>query len=141
MARRLLLCCMLSGLLAGCATAPAKPPAGPQFDGVYQGDNRLVRGFGFLCEPADIPRAVTVQGGQFDYPFPVNAPRTAPLHVQIAEDGTFYGAMQFGMVTTTHFGANYKTEWAIVSGGISGSELQGTLSSDECTRQLTMQRR
>jgi hypothetical protein len=140
MAHRLLLCCILGGLMAGCATTPAKPPAGPQFDAVYQGDDRLVSGFGFICDPADTPRTLTIQGGRFDYPFLVNAPRTAPLPVQIAEDGTFWGAMQYGVVTTMRFGSNYKTEWVTVSGRISGPDLQGTVSNEECTRQLTMQR-
>ena len=135
---RLCSCCVLALLLGCVATGP---PAGPQFDGVYQGASRLVGGGGPLCGTPDEQLALTVRNGQFDYPFLVNAPRTAPLNVQIAADGSFRGDMQFGFVEPWAFGTGYRTEWATVSGHIVASTMQGTIETLECTRQMSMQRR
>ncbi len=140
---RLALCCALALLLTGCAATAPRPPAGPELDGVYQGTSRLVRGGGPLCGAPDEQLALIVRDGQFDYPFLVNAPRTAPLHVQVAIDGSFRGDMQFGVVEPRGRDAlsEYRTEWATVAGRIGGSTMEGTVENLECTRQLSMQRR
>ena len=83
--------------LAGCvATLPPMPPAGVQFDGNYVGQDTLISGVEFLCGTANLPERIEVQNGRFAYPFQVNPPRTAPLPVQIFEDGTVAGQMQYG---------------------------------------------
>ena len=86
--------------LAGCAgiadTTPPVPAAGAQFDGSYVGQDTLLSGVAFLCGAADLPERIEVQNGQFAYPFQVNPPRVAPLPVQIFEDGTLAGQMQYG---------------------------------------------
>ena len=41
-----------------------------------------------FCVAPNLPERIEVQNGQFAYPFQVNPPRVAPLHVQIFEDGT-----------------------------------------------------
>ena len=133
--------CALALLLSGCVATAAGPPAGPRFDGVYQGASRLVSGGGPLCGMPDAQLVLTVRDGQFDYPFLVNAPRTAPLHVQIATDGSFRGDMQFGVVEPRGSRADYRTEWATVAGHIVGSTMQGTIENLECTRQMSMQQR
>lgn len=135
-------CGALALLLAACAT-PLGPPAGPEFDGVYLGSSRLVGGGGPLCGNPDLQLALTVHDGQFDYPFLVNAPRTAPLHVQVATDGRFRGDMQFGVVEPRGRDATteYRTEWATVAGRIAGSGMEGTIENLECTRRMSMQRR
>ena len=134
-------CVALAVLLTACAPALG-PPAGPQFDGIYQGASRLVRGGGPLCGYPDAQLALTVRDGQFDYPFLVNAPRTAPLRVQVATDGRFRGDMQFGVVEPRGRDATteYRTEWATVAGRIAGATMEGTVESRECTRQIAMQR-
>ena len=87
-------------LLAGCAgiadTTPPLPAAGTQFDGSYVGQDTLLSGVAFLCGAADLPERIEVQNGQFAYPFQVNPPRVAPLPVQVFEDGTLAGQMQYG---------------------------------------------
>ena len=136
-------CCVLALLLTGCAAPVLGPPAGPEFDGVYQGASRLVGGGGPLCGTPDEQLSLTVRDGQFDYPFLVNAPRTAPLHVQIATDGSFRGEMQFGVAELRgrEAASGYRTEWATVTGHIGGSTMEGTIKNLECTRQMSMQRR
>ena len=88
--------------LAGCAgmadTTPPSQVAGPQFDGSYVGQDTLLSGVAFLCGAADLPERIEVQNGQFAYPFQVNPPRVAPLPVQIFEDGSLAGQMQYGTV-------------------------------------------
>ena len=88
--------------LAGCAgmadTTPPSPAAGTQFDGSYVGQDTLLSGVAFLCGAADLPERIEVQNGQFAYPFQVNPPRVAPLPVQIFEDGSLAGQMQYGTV-------------------------------------------
>lgn len=129
--------------LAGCAglpgAAPALPAAGSQFDGTYAGQNSLVSGWGFLCGAPSYPETIAVSGGRFDYPFAVNPPRTAPVAVQIAADGTFRGQMQYG---TEDFGprSRYLTAWVTVTGRITGTMLDATVTDLRCVRRLTAQR-
>ena len=131
-------CCALVLLLAGCANQSG-PPAGPQFDGVYSGGVRVIRGGGFVCNYNPDTLSLTVQNGQFDYPFVVNGPRTAPLHVQVFADGRFRGDMQFGVVDPLAR-SQYRTEWATVAGKIDGASLEGTIDNLECTRQMSLRR-
>ena len=138
MLARLASCCALALLMAGCASQG--PPAGPQFDGAYQGTSRLIRGGGPLCGEPFQTLALDVADGQFDYPFLVNAPRTAPLRVRVFADGSFRGDMQFGVVDPLAR-TQYRTEWATVTGHIAGPALQGTIDNLECTRQMALQRR
>lgn len=140
---RLTPCCALALLLAGCAASAPGPSAGTKFDGVYQGASRLVRGGGPLCGAPNEPLTLTVRDGQFDYPFLVNAPRTAPLPVQIAADSRFRGSTQFAVAEPRGMsaGAVSRTEWASVTGRIVGSTMEGTIETLECTRQMSMQRR
>jgi hypothetical protein len=129
--------CAFALLMAGC-TQPG-PPAGPQFDGAYQGTSRLIRGGGPLCGDPVQSLTIDVRDGTFDYPFLVNAPRTAPLRTQIFADGHFRGDMQFGLVDPlTRSG--YRMEWATVAGHMDGPNLEGTIDNWECTRQMSLQR-
>ena len=137
---RLSACCALALLLTGCVGTASGPPAGPQFDGLYQGGSHIIRGGGPFCGTPAQPLALTVHDGQFDYPFLVNAPRTAPLRVQVFADGSFRGDMQFGLVDPRVRG-DYRTEWATVSGRITGATMEGTADNLECTRQVALQRR
>ena len=85
--------------LAGCAGIAGTTPPVPavtQFDGRYVGQDTLLSGAAFLCGAASLPEPIEVQNGQFAYPFQVNPPRAAPLRVQIFEDGTLAGQMQYG---------------------------------------------
>ena len=143
MISRMSRCCALALVLTGCTTTALGPPAGPQFDGAYQGASRLVRGGGPLCGAPDEQLVLTVRDGQFDYPFLVNAPRTAPLRVQVVTDGGFRGEMQFGVVEPRGRDAasEYRAEWATVTGRIVGSTMEGNIENLECTRQMSMQRR
>jgi len=131
----------LAALAAGCAAVPGgMQAAGNQFDGVYAGDNQLVRGFGFVCGSPDDSLSLTVHDGRFDYPFAVAPPRTVPLPVQIAADGSFSGQMQYG--TDEYLPrSNYRTEWVTVNGRITGATLDATEVELRCTRHLTLQRR
>lgn len=132
-------CCALALLMSGCSANQSGPPAGPQFDTVYSGSVRVIRGGGFVCGYNPETLVLTVRDGQFDYPFPVNGPRTAPLHVQVFADGRFRGDMQFGLVDPlTRSG--YRMEWATVSGQINGPAMEGTIDNTECTRQMSLQR-
>jgi hypothetical protein len=128
-----------AALPGGTAAAPAIPAAGTQFDGVYAGRNDAVSGRGFLCGPSTYPQAITVSGGRFDYPFPVSAPRTTPVPVQVAANGTFTASIQYG---TEDFGprSRYINAWVTVTGRITGSELDATVSDLRCVRRLTAQR-
>ena len=133
-------CCAFALLMAGCAANQSGPPAGPQFDGTYSGGVRVVRGGGFVCNYNPDLLTLIVHDGQFNFPFPVNGPRTAPLHVQVFADGRFRGDMQYGVVDPRVRG-DYRTEWATVTGQISGPVLDGTIDNLECTRQISLQRR
>ena len=71
-------------LAGGCASHV--PVAGTQFDGTYAGQDTLVGGGGYQCGVPSYPQAIAVRGGRFDYPYPLNALRVAPLPVQVAAD-------------------------------------------------------
>ncbi len=132
-----LLTLLLGGPLVACAAS--LPPAGAQFDGEYVGQNALISGGGYVCEPATGPLAVAVRGGRFDYPFPVNPPRTAPVPVQVAADGTVAGQIQYGTQDYT-VGGLYKNSWVIVRGHIADGTLDATITDDRCTHRLTAHR-
>jgi hypothetical protein len=114
--------------------------AGRQFDGVYVGRNAAVEGWGFLCGGSTYPETITVSGGRFDYPFQVNPPRTTPIAVQIAADGTFAAQMQYG---TEEPGprSRYITAWVTVSGRVAAGVLDATVADLRCVRRLTARRR
>src|SRR5215469_11486386 len=112
-------CFAFALLMAGCAANQSGPPAGPQFDGTYSGSVQVVRGGGFVCNYNPDLLTLAVHDGQFDFPFPVNGPRTSPLHVQVSADGRFRGDMQYGVVDPM-YRLGYRTEWATVTGQISG---------------------
>jgi hypothetical protein len=63
--------------------------AGNQFDGTYQGDNRVVRGFGWWRDPPSYRHSVTVKAGRFNYTFVDRLAQPALIPVRIAADGTF----------------------------------------------------
>jgi hypothetical protein len=137
-----------SGVLlsAGCGAPPGRPVAAPaipagdtRFDGVYAGQNVAVSGWGFLCGPPAYAQTITVSGGRFDYPYPVSAPRTTPVPVQIGIDGTFTASIQYG---TEDFGprSRYINAWVTVAGRIAGGELDATVSDLRCVRRLTARR-
>ncbi len=128
--------------LTGCiSTTPALPPAGPQFDGSYVGQDVLVSGAVFQCGEASRTVRINVSGGRFDYPFPVNPPRVAPLPVQIAADGTVRGQMQYGTTEETpKFGSRELFEWVTLSGRITGRILDADVVFYRCARHLTVQR-
>jgi hypothetical protein len=135
-------------LLTGCALvlaggctdlprlAPAVPAAGTQFDGTYVGRNSLVKGWGFQCGAPIYPETVVVRSGRFDYVFAVSPPRTTPIAVQIASDGTFSAQMQYG---TEEPGPRlrYTTAWVTVTGRIAGSTIDATAIDLRCVRRLT----
>jgi hypothetical protein len=125
---------VIGGVLGGCA-APAGPPAGTQFDGAYAGQNTLIRGGGYLCGAPSYSERLTVRGGRFDYPFAVNPPRTVPLPVQIAADGTVAAQMQYG---TEDYGprSRPRTAWVTVTGRVDGGMLAATIDDYRCTRRL-----
>ncbi len=131
----------MESLAVGC-TGPPAPAAGDQFDGTYQGDNRVVRGFGWVCAPPSYQDAVTVNAGRFNYTFVDNLAQPAPIPVQITADGTFRGQIQY----STGLSANQSwlgvlTVWATVTGRINGTALEATVADFRCTRQLMLQRR
>jgi hypothetical protein len=129
------------GLLAvGCAGPPA-PAAGDQFDGTYQGDNRVVRGFGWVCAPPSYQDAVTVNAGRFNYTFVDNLAQPAPIPVQITADGTFRGQIQYSTDSPNQNWVGGITVWATVTGRINGTALEATVADFRCTRQLMLQRR
>jgi hypothetical protein len=129
--------------MAGCAGTPGAAPGGPivatQFDGRYVGHDSLVSGPDFLCGAPSYPETIPVLGGWFYYPLVLTPPRTAPLPVRIAPDGTLSGQMQYG---TQEFGPRerYRTAWAGVTGRATGSMLDVTLVNERCVRRLVAQR-
>jgi hypothetical protein len=134
--------------LAGCAgiadTTPPVPAAGTQFDGSYIGQDTLLSGVAFLCGAADLPERIEVRNGQFAYPFQVNPPRVAPLPVQIFEDGSLAGQMQYGTVLQEDallFPQMPRTDWVTVRGRITGAAFEATITNIRCVRQLKAQRK
>ena len=129
----------VGALAVGCS--PAIPAAGNQFDGTYQGDNRVVRGFGWVCAPPSYPDAVTVTAGRFNYTFVDQLAQPALIPVQISVDGTFSGRIQYLTDSGNQSQSQGLTVWAIVTGRISGAALEATAADFRCTRQLMLQRR
>jgi hypothetical protein len=125
-----------AALVSGCA--PSVPAAGTQFDGTYAGQDTLVGGGGYQCGAPSFPETIAVRGGRFDYPYTVNAPRTAPLPVQVAADGTIHGQMQYG---TSEYGPFRRDEfmpaWVTLDGRIVDTTLEATITDLRCVRRLT----
>ena len=131
----------LLALVSGCTVAPHVPPAGRAFDGTYVGDTSLVRGGGYTCGLADLPRELTVTDGRFIYPFQVNPPASvAPMPVRIAADGRFNASMQYG-TNDDLFGPRFITPWVTVTGRIANGTLEATESDLRCTRHSVLHRR
>jgi len=131
---------LAAAALAACAPQP--PPAGPQFDGRYVGTDRLVNGVEFQCGALSLPAQIDVTSGRFAYPFQVNPPRTAPLPVQVAVDGSVFGQMQYGLADDTGFlQSRQRTDWVTLNGRITGPTLEATISTLRCTRRLNAERR
>jgi hypothetical protein len=133
---------LIGSLLGGCAAAPGMPQvpaAGTVFDGSYAGRNTLIRGWGFICGAPDQSETLTVTGGRFDYPFEVWPPRTTPVPVQVAIDGTLAGQLLYGTEDFTPL-THYRTAWVTVTGRISGGMLDATIIDDRCTHRLTAQK-
>lgn len=133
-----LLTLLTGASLVSCAVSPVLV-AGTQFDGEFAGQNTLVVGGGYTCGPASYPLTLTVRDGRFDYPFPVNVGRTAPVLVQIAADGSFQGQMQYGTENYIPV-SKYMNAWVIVQGRIADGVLDATISDDRCVRRMTAQR-
>ena len=133
--------------LAGCAgiadTTPPVPAAGTQLDGSYVGQDTLLSGVAFLCGAADLPERIEVQNGQFAYPFQVNPPRVAPLPVQIFEDGTLAGQMQYRHVAggVRRCFRSLGRDWVTLRGRITGAALEATITNIRCVRRLRAQRK
>ena len=133
--------------LAGCAgiadITPPVPAAGAQFDGNYVGQDTLLSGVAFLCGAADLPERIEVQNGQFAYPFQVNPPRVAPLPVQIFEDGTLAGQMQYGALLQEDLPMFFfpRTDWVTLRGRITGAVIEATITNMRCVRRLRAQRK
>jgi hypothetical protein len=126
-------------LLAGAASCAPPAPPSPAFDGMYVGQDSLVRGGGFLCGLPTRELSITIRNGQFDYPFQVAPPRTAPLPAQIAADGTVTGQLEYGTTEYTSW-RGYLTAVAILSGRVTGDILEATISDLRCTRRLVARR-
>ena len=129
-------------LLASCATIPPAgplPPASTAFDGNYAGQDMLISGGGFVCGAPSYPLTVSVSGGRFDYPFAVNAPRTAPLPVQVAPDGTLMGELLYGTLDYTPVSRYYNT-WALLRGQTAGGVLDAVVWDERCVRRVTARR-
>jgi hypothetical protein len=124
---------------AACAP-PTASPATTAYDGTYTGQASLVSGGpGFICGELTQPLTLVVRDGRFDYPFEFAPPRTTPLPVQIAADGSLNGQMQYGTVDYTPR-RDYLTAWATVTGHISGTTLEATVADLRCVRRLVVQR-
>jgi hypothetical protein len=129
---------LFGALLSGCAAAPVTP-AGTAFDGSYTGQSVLIRGGGYLCGAPELPLTLSVGGGRFDYPFTVNLPRTTPVAVQIAADGSFVANMLYGTENYMLL-SHYENQWVTVRGRIASGTLDGTVTDNRCTRQVTARR-
>ena len=126
-------------LMVGCMGPPVAAAA-DQFDGIYQGDNRVVRGFGWVCAPPSYQDTVTVKAGRFNYTFVDQLSQPAPIPVQIAADGTFRGRIQYLAESTNQNQSEGLTVWAIVTGHITRTVLEANVADFHCTRQLMLQR-
>jgi hypothetical protein len=138
---RLLLLAGCACAIAGCAdNAPPLPIAGTQFDGSYAGQDTLLRGVDFQCGDTSRPERIDVRDGQFAYPFPVSPPMIVPLPARIAMDGTLDGRLRYGTEIDIVQYSQYRTDWAVLRGRITGTELDATLTTMRCVRHLTAQR-
>ena len=129
-------------LLASCVAmspTPLQPSTTTAFDGSYTGQDTLISGGGFVCGAPNYPLTVSVSGGRFDYPFAVNAPRTAPLPVQVAPDGTLMGELLYGTLDYTPASRYYNT-WAILRGQIASGTLDAMVWDERCVRRVTARR-
>jgi hypothetical protein len=126
-------------LLGGCVIPPPLPPAGVQYDGVYIGQDTLISGVAFQCGLSTPVERVEVRDGRFDYPFQVSPPRIAPLHVQIAADGTMAGQMQYGTGEEISEFSRDRVDWVYLRGAITGSTMEATITNLRCVRQLVAQ--
>ena len=97
----------------------------------------MLSGVAFLCGAANLPERIEVQNGQFAYPFQVNPPRVAALPVQIFEDGTLAGQMQYGRLLEEDSPMFFfpRTDWVTLRGRIAGVE-----KSDERERERSASR-
>jgi hypothetical protein len=128
-------------LLASCATIPPAgplPPASTAFDGEYAGRDMLISG-SFVCGASNYPLTLSVSGGRFDYPFAVNAPRTAPLPVQVSPDGALVGELLYGTLDYTPVD-RYHNTWALLRGQIAGGALDAVVWDERCVRRVTARR-
>ena len=138
LSRLAFLCGWLLAGPAGCA--PPAPPS-PAFDGMYIGQDSLVRGSaGYLCGLPGRDLSITIRNGQFDYPFQVAPPRTAPMPARVVADGTVAGQLQYG-TTQSDFRREYITAQAILAGRITGDTMEATINDLRCTRRLLARRR
>jgi hypothetical protein len=137
---RLLLLAGCAFVLAGCADSAPVPMAGSQFDGSYAGQDTLLRGVDFQCGDTSRPERIDVHDGQFAYPFPVSPPMIVPLPARIAMDGTLDGRLRYGTEIDRVQFSQYRTDWAVLRGRITGTELDATLTTTRCVRHLTAQR-
>lgn len=126
-------------LLAGAGGCAPPPPPSPAFDGMYVGQDSLVRGAGFLCGLPARDLSITIRNGGFDYPFEVAPPRTAPMPARVTADGTVTGQLTYGTTDYTSR-RGYITALAILSGRIVGGTLEATISDLRCTRRLLARR-
>lgn len=125
-------------LLCGCTLAPKLPPAGDQFDGTYVGDTRLVRGSGFVCGIADLPKSIVVKNGRFEYPFQVDPPTVAPLEVQVYQNGTFDHWEKYLTPEAPRY--NPVEGFVSVKGTIRNGTLAATESDMRCSRHSVLTR-
>ena len=130
----------LAAALGGCvATQPGPPAAGNAFDGHYVGQATLVRGDtradinAFPCGPPSYAATITVQGGWFNYPYPVDPLPPGPIPVEIAADGTF-GIVNYFPVPP------FDPAWVTVRGSVTNGVLEATVSNYRCSQHLTAQR-
>ncbi len=128
-------CCVI----AGCLAQPGLPAAGTQFDGVYAGDNTLVRGGGQGCGPVAFPQSTVVLNGRFTYAFSPNPPVVSQIPVQIAADGSFSAKTQYGINEPTPRGL-FKLFWFSLTGRVTGATLEATADDQWCVRHILLQR-
>ena len=76
-------------------------------------------------------------------PFLVNPSRVAPLPVQIFEDGTLAGQMQYGTLLQEDLPMFFfpRTDWVTLRGRITGAALEATITNMRCVRQVKVERK
>jgi hypothetical protein len=127
-------------VIGGCAVRPGPAPAGTRYDGVYTSQDTLVSGAAFQCGAPDLPGSIRVRDGRFEYPFQVSPPRVAPLPVDVAADGSMAGQMQYGTGEEIPGFSRDRIDWVRLSGRISGTTMEATITTLRCVRRLTAQR-